>query len=194
MSGVDMTEFLGHFALPAVLLYTFERLTRLLDGRKRVALLIEEAKFYLDHEALVERVDNYCRCFPKMNGFIALATQQPEDITEAAIGRAIISQFATKFLFPQETINEAAYRDLACTDAEIRALAETLPALPGRHVLLKRESGSVILDIDMHDMADEIAVLSSRTKTVELLDGIRARVGDEPREWMPVFLRERHTI
>ena len=37
-------------------------------------------------------------------------------------------------------------------------------------------------------MADEIAVLSGRTATVRVLDQIRAQHGDDPEDWLPVFL------
>jgi type IV secretory pathway VirB4 component len=67
---------------------------------------------------------------------------------------------------------------LGCTDAELRAVVEEMPALPMRSVLLKREAGSVILQTELSGMADEIAVLSGRAATVRLLDQVRADHGD----------------
>ena len=40
----------------------------------------------------------------------------------------------------------------------------------------------------------ELAVLSGRTETVDLLDRIRVRVGDDPKDWLEPFHRERRMI
>jgi type IV secretion system protein VirB4 len=39
-------------------------------------------------------------------------------------------------------------------------------------------------------MDDFLAVLSSTTDNVDLLDSIRSGVGDDPRAWLPVFYRQ----
>jgi len=36
--------------------------------------------------------------------------------------------------------------------------------------------------------------LSGRTETVELLDRVRAEVGDDPTQWLPVFHAERRKV
>ena len=42
--------------------------------------------------------------------------------------------------------------------------------------------------------APELAILSGRTATVELLDRIRAEVGDDPAVWLPRFHQMRKTL
>jgi type IV secretion system protein VirB4 len=52
-----------------------------------------------------------------------------------------------------------------------------------------------VAELDLSGLPDALAVLSGRTATVDLLDRIRAQVGDDPAVWLPLFhqQRGRHT-
>ncbi|MFP3631810.1 hypothetical protein SB776_34975, partial [Burkholderia sp. SIMBA_045] len=41
--------------------------------------------------------------------------------------------------------------------------------------------------LDLAGLGDVLDVLSGTTDNVELLDAIRAEVGDMPKDWLPVF-------
>ena len=70
-----------------------------------------------------------------------------------------------------------------------RAITETMPTLPYRCVLLKRESGSAIIRTELADMQAEIDVLSGREETVRMIPSIRAKVGDDPEAFTAEFIR-----
>jgi type IV secretion system protein VirB4 len=42
--------------------------------------------------------------------------------------------------------------------------------------------------LNLASMPDLIKVLSGRTETVAELDALRARVGDDPAVWLPIFM------
>ena len=80
------------------------------------------------------------------------------------------------------------------TEGEFRAIREDM--LPGsRQCLIKRESGSVIIDFDLGAMAEYVAVFSGRANTIRFAERLRARDGsrlylndpgydpDEGRRW-----------
>ena len=52
----------------------------------------------------------------------------------------------------------------------------------------------MVAELDLGGFDDALAVLSGRTETVELLDRIRAEVGDDPAQWLPVFHAERRKV
>jgi type IV secretion system protein VirB4 len=52
---------------------------------------------------------------------------------------------------------------------------------------MKQGHRSAIGRLDLAGLGDVLDVLSGTTDNVELLDGIRAEVGDDPVAWLPVF-------
>jgi len=52
----------------------------------------------------------------------------------------------------------------------------------------------VVAELRLDGLDDEVAVLSGRTETVDLLDRVRALHGDEPAQWLEPFHRERRLL
>ena len=75
---------------------------------------------------------------------------------------------------------------LGLTDAEF-AIVKSLGSTGSRRFLCKQGTDSVQCEFDLGGMNDFLAVLSSTTDNVELLDQIRAEVGDAPTNWLPLF-------
>ena len=145
LAGVDMTRLLEHEACPAVGAYLLHRIRALLDGR-RVVVMADEARFYLRDRFFAAMFEDFALTLRKQEGALFLAAQQPEHILQSPVGPSLVAQCQTRFLFPQQSVDREAYlAGLGCTDAELRAVVEEMPALPVRSVLLKREAGSVIL-------------------------------------------------
>ena len=71
----------------------------------------------------------------------------------------------------------------------IQALGES-----SRCFLVKHDATSVVARLDLAGEDDILAVLSGREDTVQLLDDIRAEVGDDPAVWLPVFHERRKTL
>ncbi|MFN3630179.1 MAG: hypothetical protein ACK4XK_09040, partial [Casimicrobiaceae bacterium] len=59
-----------------------------------------------------------------------------------------------------------------------------------RRFLVKQGHASAICELDLTGLDDFIAVLSATTDNVALLDEIRQNHGDDPCQWLPVFMRE----
>lgn len=60
-----------------------------------------------------------------------------------------------------------------------------------RRFLVKQGHNSVVAELNLRGMDDEIAVLSGTTANIELLDEIRGEVGDNPDVWLPIFQERR---
>ena len=57
-----------------------------------------------------------------------------------------------------------------------------------RMLLVKQGQRSAIVKLDLSDLQEQLIVLSGSTDNVQLLDDIRAQVGDDPKIWMPILL------
>jgi type IV secretion system protein VirB4 len=59
---------------------------------------------------------------------------------------------------------------------------------PSQHrFLVKQGLDSVVAELDLGGLDDELAVLSGRAETVDFLDQLRAQHGDDPAGWMVPF-------
>jgi type IV secretion system protein VirB4 len=140
-------------------------------------------------------IEDFALTLRKKNGMLWLAAQQPEHITESAVGASLASQAQTVFAFPSRDADPAQFIDqLGFTRPMYRALTEEMPTLSYRSVMMKRDSGSAILRVELTDMADEIAILSGREETARLIPAIRALVGNDPDAFTTEFLRRVHAI
>ena len=57
--------------------------------------------------------------------------------------------------------------------------------------LVKQGHQSMIARLDLAGFDDELAILSGSSDNNELLDAVIAEVGDDPRQWLPVFHERR---
>ena len=88
-----------------------------------------------------------------------------------------------------DTANEDVWRGkMKYTEGEFRAISEDM--LPGsRQCLLKRESGSVIIDFDLTPLQKFVAVLSGRANTVRYAERLR----QQTRDWLDPFMETYET-
>jgi len=186
--GFDMTKILEHRACPAVGAYLLHRIRELIDGRK-LAVICDECRFYLLNPLFSRIIEDFALTLRKKNGMLWLATQEPGHIINSDVGSSLVNQCPTMFLFGSRTASEEEYiRRLGCTPAMFRALTEEMPVAPYRSVLIKRETGSVIVNTDISGMGDEVAILSGRTETTRLIPEVLARIGDDQDRFVEEFL------
>lgn len=102
------------------------------------------------------------------------------------IASALIEQSATFFFLPNPRADYDDYvHGFKLTEAEfniVRNLGES-----SRFFLVKQGHRSAIGRLDLAGLGDVLDVLSGTTDNVELLDAIRAEVGESPKDWLPVF-------
>ena len=124
----------------------------------------------------------------KLNAFVVFATQSVEDAAKSAISDTLVQQTATQIYLPNLKATQV-YKDVfMLTARELALVKNTDPS--SRYFLIKQDASGVIARIDLAGMGDVVNILSGRADTVRLLDRIRARVGDNPLQWIPIFWRE----
>ncbi len=175
------------------MMYLFHRVERLIDGR-RLIIDIDEFWKALGDEAFRDLANNKLKTIRKQNGVMVFGTQSPRDALASPIAHTIVEQCPTQIFLPNARGTRSDYVDgFHLTDTEFRLIKEEL-APESRRFLVKQGHNSVVAELDLGGFDDALAVLSGRTETVELLDRIRAEVGDDPAQWLPVFHAERRKV
>jgi len=186
--GFDTTEFLD---LPEVrtpiMLYLLDVMGELVNG-ERLIYVISEFWKALDNDIFSDFAKQKQKTIRKQNGLGIFDTQSPSDVLRHPIGRTMVEQSVTKiFLANPEALREEYVEGFGLSDAEFD-IVRSLGSRGGRNFLVKQGRSSAICELDLSGLEDFVTVLSGTTDNVALLDGIRARVGDDPEAWLPLLL------
>jgi type IV secretion system protein VirB4 len=185
--GFDMTDFLENPEIRTpTMLYLFHRIDALLDGR-RVVVDIDEFWKALEDEAFRAFAQDGLKTYRKRNAFMVFGTQSPADALRSSIAHSIIEQTATKILLPNSDAKEAEYCEgLGLTRAEYLLIKEDLTP-ESRCFLVKQGHTSIVAQLDLGGMGNELSVLSGRAETLAVMEDAIARCGPNPRAWLPEF-------
>jgi type IV secretion system protein VirB4 len=186
--GFDMTQILDDPILrtPAMM-YLFHRVEERLDGTPSI-IVVDEGWKALDDDVFVARIRDWEKTIRKRNGIVGFATQSASDALESRIASAIIEQSATQIFMPNPKAQERDYRVGFGLTAHEFELIRTLPDT-SRCFLIRHGRDSVVVRLSLNGLPDLVTILSGRESTVRLLDEVRAEVGDEPADWVPILLK-----
>lgn len=192
--GFDMTHVLDNAQVRTpMMMYLFHRIGGLVDGR-RLVVDIDEFWKSLGDEAFLDLAENGLRTYRKQNAFMVFGTTQADEVLASRIARTIVGQCATKIFLPDPHANERDYIEgFGLTRREFTLVREEL-APESRQFLIKQGLNSVVAELRLDGLDDELAVLSGRIETVTLLDQIRGRRGDDPADWLEAFQQERRRL
>ncbi|MFT4435994.1 VirB4 family type IV secretion/conjugal transfer ATPase [Caballeronia sp. 15715] len=184
--GFDDTELLDDAEVSTpVTMYLLHLTESLIDGRRFIYVMTEFWK-RLSDPVFTDFAKNKQKTIRKQNGLGIFDTQSPADVLHSDIARALIEQSATFFFLPNPRADFDDYvHGFKLTEAEfntVRNLGEN-----SRMFLVKQGHRSAIGRLDLAGLGDVLDVLSGTTDNVELLDTIRAQVGDDPDVWLPIF-------
>ncbi|NQV85865.1 MAG: VirB4 family type IV secretion/conjugal transfer ATPase [Woeseiaceae bacterium] len=191
-TGFDLTFILDDaVGRTPTMMYLFHRVDQILTGQKAI-IFIDEGWKALDHPAFEERIKDWLKTIRKRNGVLGFGSQSAKDALSSRIGDSIIEQSPTQIFMPNHKADRAAYCEgFGLTLEEYKTVRELSDT--SRCFLIKHGTHSVIARLDLSGEDDLLAVLSGREETVGLLDQIRAEVGDDPTDWLPLFHQRRHS-
>ena len=189
--GFDMTDFLDNADIRTpVMLYLFHRIDRLLTG-ERMIICIDEFWKALGDEAFRRFAQDGLKTYRKRNAVLVFATQSPADALKSDISHSILEQVATKIMLPNPFGARRDYVDgFALSEAEFKLVREEL-APESHKFLVKQGHDSVVVELDLSGLDDELAVLSGRAETTAVADDIIAEAGSDPAVWLPLFHKRR---
>lgn len=188
--GFDYTEFLDDPEIRTPLMMVLlDLMDELIDGRRIVYVMTEFWKALAD-PYFADFALNKQKTIRKQNGLGIFDTQSPSDVLASPIGPTMVSQSVTKIFLPDESATRADYVEgFGLSDSELE-IVRTLRSQGRYRFLVKQNSQSAVCEFDLTGLDEHILVLSGSQDNVELLDAIRAEVGDDPDDWLPL-LRQR---
>lgn len=184
--GFDMTHILdNHEVRTPALMYLYHRLDELLTGDP-VLIFMDEGWKLLQDLTFSSYIVDKMKTIRKLNGIVGFGTQSAADIARAPQSHTLIEQSATNIHFPNPRADEESYiRRFGLSAKEFNFIRNTPPER--RTFLIKHGNDSVIARLDLSAMPDLVKVLSGRKETVEACAALRARLGNDPAEWLPEF-------
>lgn len=172
-------------ALAPTLNYLFHRIQSSLDGTPTIVVL-DEAWALIDNPVFAPKIKDWLKVMRKLNAMVVFATQSVEDATKSSISDTLVQQTATQIFLPNLRATPAYQRMFMLSDKEFEIVKTTDPS--SRFFVIKQDSQTAIARIDMSGMDEAIYILSGRAETVELLHNIMQETGQNPYNWVPLFL------
>ncbi len=192
--GFDQTDILDDpMARGPVLSLLFYRTESLIDGR-RLLFVVDEFWRSLQDAAFRDVLHDSLKTFRKRGVPLLLATQSPRDALNSPIAHTIMEQCASSVSFANGRATWDDYGDngMRLTRPEFD-IVRSIPEGSGQF-LLKQGSQSVVAQLPLAGMEDEIAILSGREETVRVLNRARELAGDDPASLLPTFHRLRKEL
>lgn len=192
--GFDLGHILAdsECKTPALMYLTY-RVGQAMEGHRGI-LFCDEGWIMLVDDFFKEMINDWSRTPRKKDNIFGLATQVANDTANSAISKSINESAFCKIFFPNPAADRKVYmEDFGLTEYEYH-LVKTLP--DDQHYFLlnhgrSTNKQSVVLRANLSGLEDDIAIISAREETLALLDKIRAEVGDDPNDWLPIFHERR---
>jgi type IV secretion system protein VirB4 len=160
MFGIDGTEYLeDEDVRDPIQFYVDYRVDELMDGRRLVKLR-DELWYLIQHKMNSEKVKKDQKTGRSYNMINTSATQSVEDIANSDIARPLIEQSPTLIFGANRQARWEDYKKLSCTKEEFETIKSFQPSQ--YKFLIKKEEGSVIVNLDLSSMPKEyIKILST---------------------------------
>lgn len=186
--GIEMGKILqDKVSIGPVLLYLFHRIQASLDGSPTM-IVLDEAWALIDNPVFAPKIKDWLKVLRKLNTFVVFATQSVEDAVKSSISDTLVQQTATQIFLPNLRAT-AVYREVfMLSEREFNLVKTTDPST--RFFLVKQDNDGVIARIDLSGMDEVIKVLSARAETVVMMDGVMAKFGDDPDDWLPAYYKK----
>ncbi len=188
--GFDVTEFLDRPGIRTpIIMFIFNELKRLFDGRK-VQVYLDEFWRLLEDEYFEAFSKDALKVIRKKHGSFIFATQSPSDVIKSGISASLIEQCATGFYFANPKGRKIDYVDgFSLSESEFELVKSGMP-VGAREVLIKQGRDSVVASVDVSGMNQAIKVISGTAASVASLEAIMEEVGNNPADFLPLFLEE----
>jgi type IV secretion system protein VirB4 len=185
--GFDCTDQINHALIRTPMTAYLLHLIGQLLGTRRLVCWMDEFQALLSDPSFAAFADRALPTWRKLDGVLCMATQSPRKVLESPISRSVIEQTPTKVFLPNNEATREDYIDgFGLTLREFKLIKEQLE--PGsRSCLIKQGRHSVVCQLDLQGFMQELAVISGRSATVDLMNRLISAHGPTPDAWLPAF-------
>lgn len=180
VSALDLTEVLtAGTERTAMLAYLFRALEIVMEERRPLVLLVDEAWQVLDDPYFAEELKNWLVTARKKQVVVIMLTQFPSQIEQSA-AKSIIEGLPNQIIFPNHQADPDHYAGMGMTDGELSFILGK--AGLGRKALHRTKRGSTILNVDLSRLGPLLTVLGGGAAGIN-------KFGDDYRD-RPDFWRD----
>ncbi len=184
VTALDLTEVLAAGTeRTAILAYLFRALEMVMEEKRPMVLLVDEAWQVLDDPYFAEEMKKWLVTARKMNVVVVMLTQFPSQIQQSA-AKSILEGLPNQLIFPNHRAEPGHYEGMSMSDGELSFILGK--AIQGRKALHRTENGSTILDVDLARLGPLLTVLGGGASGT-------AKFGADYRD-RPDFWRDRSAI
>ncbi|WP_435106624.1 VirB4 family type IV secretion/conjugal transfer ATPase [Arhodomonas sp. AD133] len=188
--GVDVTDLLDRPVIRTpTMQYLYHRANEMITGYDPFMLMVDEGWKALDDEVFAPKLKNDLKVIRKRNGVVVFSTQSPADAIKSTISDTIIEQSITKIFLPNPAATWEQYKALGANEKEFEIVRRL--GKKSRQFLIKQDDRSVLCELNLNDMPDEVAVLSGTEANISVLHECINDVGANPEDWLPEFYKRR---
>jgi type IV secretion system protein VirB4 len=174
-----------------IMTHLLYRTGKLADGR-RILYIIDEGWKVVNIPAFAEAAMDGLKTDRKKNAGIIFGSQSIRDGLDSPIGYTIREQCPTVIAFPVKRPDRKDFKALKYSDRECEIIEGLQPG--SGQFLLRQGDRSVVAQLALHGLSDELAVLSGNEKNVRILDAVRERyagIENDPVRLIEEFHRAR---
>ncbi|WP_407927447.1 VirB4 family type IV secretion/conjugal transfer ATPase [Helicobacter suis] len=145
-------------------------------------MFIDEARSYVNNNIMVEKIKLVLTQARKVNGVLALAFQDMNQLDEISNSKSIVDNIATLIIFPTTNIQKLLEYGIELSENEINFLKNT--SSNARKILLKNkiDNGSNFLDINLNKLDHLLKIYSSSALSVAKLQEMKEKYPDDYKE------------
>lgn len=189
--GFDVTDFLQKNYQPTepVLAYLFYLKKLMQENGGLLVTIVEEFWLPAQYPVTQDLILKSLKTGRKIEEFVLLVSQSPEDAIASPIFAAIQQQTATKIYLPNPDARFEAYEVCNMNRKEFDVLKSL--DKESRTFLIKQSNQSVFATLDLYGMSDALAVLSGTTDNIPIWDEVWAEYGPDIEKCMAVFQSRR---
>ena len=182
VTALDLTEVLAAGTeRTAILAYLFRALEMVMEEKRPMVLLVDEAWQVLDDPYFAIEMKKWLVTARKMNVVVVMLTQFPSQIQQSA-AKSILEGLPNQLIFPNHRAEPGHYDGMSMSDGELSFILGK--SLQGRKALHRTDAGSTILDVDLGRLGPLLTVLGGGRSG-------SARFGDDYRD-RPDFWRDQN--
>lgn len=192
--GFNTTDLLkpGNPASEPVLSVLFHMKDMMQKGGELFLTLVEEFWVPANFKTTQEQIKSTLKAGRIKGEFMFLVSQSPEDAIDCEIFAAIIQQTPTKVYLPNPDATFEKYKLCGLNQKEFDELHKL--EKDSRTFLIKQEHQSTFAKLDLEGFDDFMPIFSGTWEGIQLAREIRAEVGNDPKDWLPVFRQKMRDI
>lgn len=159
-------------------------------------VFIDEMWKYLGSESFAAKISEFAKELRKRNGVLIGAIQDPQELTDAKKGNSLIQNCANIIFFKNYKANKDHFISTVKADRVSLGLNETefawikeMSKPNSREIMLKKSSGnSIILDVNLKSIGEDLELLSSDSHKVHLFEELQENTDND--DLIDIYLKE----